>query len=129
MILYKISLFSDILQRIQLGFSEYHQTKVRPIYLDEALQKFQLPHFFRRQEQVLSRSLYDNPVICDLCSVIVNFVIEERRMGMSDINIKGELQSICSLLNIETPRVCAGTIDSNAVSNTRLLRLMTCLIL
>lgn len=109
--------FPEVLQLIQQGFEEYIETQLRPDYLDVALSQFQLTHFFRTTETLGNtvQSTLTSDVACNLCSIVASFLVDERKLGMSSTGIMAEAQTICELLDIETPRVCNGTIYLNAV--------------
>ncbi|KAL1509127.1 hypothetical protein ABEB36_003915 [Hypothenemus hampei] len=104
----------EAVKEVKEGFKEYIETKVRPLYLDDALKKIQLPHFFRKNDPFKDISISDQS-LCDLCVAFVELILIERTAwNFSDIAIKTEGTAICELLGIETARVCEGTVDTNA---------------
>ncbi|XP_066145817.1 sphingomyelin phosphodiesterase-like [Euwallacea fornicatus] len=104
----------ETIETIKRGFDEYLQTGIRPGYLNRALSHFQLPHFFRNDEVNIELYNMNDADTCSLCSVVSNFLVIERKLGMSSTKIKAEVQEICESFDIESSRVCAGFIDLNA---------------
>ncbi|XP_066245446.1 sphingomyelin phosphodiesterase B-like [Euwallacea similis] len=104
----------ETIETIKRGFDDYLQTNIRPDYLNQALSHFQIPYFFRTYEGKERLYGLDDATTCSLCSVIANFLVAGRKLGMTDINIKAEGEQICDAFNIESPRVCSGAIDQHA---------------
>ncbi|CAG9761859.1 unnamed protein product [Ceutorhynchus assimilis] len=105
--------FYDILNKIRQGYAEYHSTGIRPGYLNESLSRFQLAHFFRDQK-TLPRKIIEDGALCEVCNVAAESLVQERKNGMNNVEIRGEMETLCKLLNIEPGRVCDGFIDINA---------------
>lgn len=54
--------------------------------------------------------------ICIICRSILDVFIESRKKGMSADDIKSNVITLCTRMNIETERVCNGTVTLNLVS-------------
>ncbi|XP_060531078.1 sphingomyelin phosphodiesterase-like [Cylas formicarius] len=106
-----------ILKSIEWGFLEFLRDGVKPGYLKEAIQHFQLPHFFRDEEfdrpDYGLMSLITDEETCTLCGILVNVIIEERKLGLGREQLAGEVAAICIDFGIENERVCKGAIDLN----------------
>lgn len=58
----------------------------------------------------------DDETLCALCPLVVDGIIFERNMGMTDIQMEAEVVYFCSILKIEDDDVCQGVIELNGVS-------------
>lgn len=55
--------------------------------------------------------------LCNLCPVVFDFLALERRQGMTNIQLSGEVSYFCSIFNIESNLdVCLGVIEPIVVS-------------
>lgn len=54
--------------------------------------------------------------ICQYCPVVYDLFALERKLGMSSIQLTGEISYICSVLKIENLDICIGVIEPNMVS-------------
>lgn len=59
--------------------------------------------------------IQDNSM-CSVCPLIVNALIEERKLDMTDVQLEGEALYFCTLFKIEDEKVCQGVIELNTVS-------------
>ncbi|XP_076234537.1 sphingomyelin phosphodiesterase [Calliopsis andreniformis] len=51
--------------------------------------------------------------ICTICQGTVGTFIKLRRRGMSEQDIAKKIINLCTLMNIQTPRVCKGVVELN----------------
>lgn len=55
--------------------------------------------------------------LCKFCPIIFEFLALERRQGMTNIQLSGEVAYFCSILDVEKSLdVCLGVIEANVVS-------------
>ncbi|XP_015834710.2 sphingomyelin phosphodiesterase isoform X1 [Tribolium castaneum] len=96
------------LELVAEGLNEFFTTGREPDYLRETLQNNQLRNIFRdnvvENEDVNSKT-------CFFCHVIVNLLIEQRRLNASRELLATEGGYLCVNLAVENERVCKGAIE------------------
>ncbi|KAJ8922714.1 hypothetical protein NQ315_007749 [Exocentrus adspersus] len=92
----------DGFQLITNVLSEYLQTGISPLY-------WQNPSPNTLQSDYDLKAVNDSQ-ICLLCDLVADFLIIERKLGVSDVQISAEAHYICTVLEIENSRVCNGVI-------------------
>lgn len=105
--------FLDGFQLLTKALTGYMNTGVRPWYLDYALSQFPLPQVLR--SHVEARVTDNDSQICLLCNLAADFLISQRKKGMTETQLAAEASYFCTTMKIENERVCDGIIMANIV--------------
>ncbi|XP_050300057.1 sphingomyelin phosphodiesterase-like [Anthonomus grandis grandis] len=106
----------DLITQLEENLIEGKSLKTFTKRFNETLAQIQLPYFFTREEkgEIGYEPLeVSDDIVCSLCYVVANFLIDEVRANVSLDVIALEAEAFCTLLGIETARVCTGVIELN----------------
>ncbi|XP_060525780.1 sphingomyelin phosphodiesterase-like [Cylas formicarius] len=107
---------------IRQGYTEYLASGVIPEFMRGAVAGLQLPGIFRDDDktETLYAGLFssdddddDDDNYCTLCATMVDFLIAQRRAGVSRDSLAREVVGLCVEFGIENAGVCEGTVDLN----------------
>lgn len=112
-------LYIDLLEQTKNGLTNYIFSDTLPEILTKPETTFQFPFFFRNNRNALTDQISYNFIsnaTCVICQIIIDGLILQRRLGFSRDYLTNKVKTICIVLGIETPEVCDGFIEMNAVN-------------
>lgn len=101
----------------------YIQNKTTPSSFGNILEKVRESGFGSALKFILGFDITKEQ-LCTICPIGFNFVALERRQGMTNIQLTGEIAYFCSTLGIETEEVCLGLIEPVVVCCTVSLKIL-----
>lgn len=104
--------YCDVIQKpgtfieVLKGLEEYRRTGTPPPSLITAVKQYNIPNFFSSPA-----GTFDSDETCITCTIVADLIIQQRRHGMNDTDIRKELLFFCNLYEVYDARVCVGMVE------------------